>query len=544
MRGFRFRQPGSGFNVRGGVRISGAQTEITDRVRRAKKRVQCGQACSGLHEKHIPENGMLVGREIRVGTLDRIDGDENISTTPQGPDGTPGPGADRDGRRSDITARHGARHLPTRERRVGPSPPSFGTSRNIIQLPSVRRGKRRTDSFPVPEEDIESYMALMPIAYTARELNSHGGRLRPDRAAGDDFELDRNGFVKSVIDGFSDRAGTGDDEVGKVGGNVQHDPSPYYLTLLFLTICLLGFFYPNTRWTMAPAFIFSRRRKRRRYAPNIEICSPRFSYRASDIEFLLREPQPYENINELFVRHAFTVGHPDARIRVRRRTEFYAIGRKALAFACHGVRNTEQDVGEQQFGGLVVQYRPNERQTQGSFRYVRLLARKTIHQPVVTVPLASKPFDASGCGERTRRRVSSPTGLQFQLGWEDGNRFDDVNERVLRAAAYVAADQPIPPSSTPPSPSPSSVPYPGSSFPLGLASTADGENMCQCEYMMFDNFKWVKQRHYVVAKDGREYFDRYVVTYRLPNSNVQYDMFTYTEGLVHNRPIEAKFPYL
>ncbi|KAG8279564.1 hypothetical protein J6590_102029 [Homalodisca vitripennis] len=131
----------------------------------------------------------------------------------------------------------------------------------------------------------------------------------------------------------------------------------------------------------------------------------------------------------------------------------------------------------------------------------------------------------------------------FQLGWEDGNRFDDVNERVLRAATYVAADQPIPPS-TPPSPSPSSVPYPGPSFPVGLASTADGENVCQCEYMMFDNFKWVKQRHYVVAKDGREYFDRYVVTYRLPNSNVQYDMFTYTEGLVHNRPIEAKFPYL
>ncbi|KAG8314023.1 hypothetical protein J6590_102012 [Homalodisca vitripennis] len=107
------------------------------------------------------------------------------------------------------------------------------------------------------EEDMESYMALMPIAYTARELNSHGGRLRPDRVAGDDFELDRNGFVKYVIDGSSDRAGTGDDEVGKVGGNVQHDPTPYYVTLLFLTICLLGFFYPNTRWTIAPALIFS-----------------------------------------------------------------------------------------------------------------------------------------------------------------------------------------------------------------------------------------------------------------------------------------------
>lgn len=91
------------------------------------------------------------------------------------------------------------------------------------------------------------------------------------------------------------------------------------------------------------------------------------------------------------------------------------------------------------------------------------------------------------------------------------------------------ADQPIAPS-----PSPAGA----------LATTGDGENQCQCEYLMFDNFKWVKQRHYVVAKDGRDYFDRYVVTYRLPNSNVQYDMFTYSEGSIMNGPIESKFPFL
>lgn len=77
-----------------------------------------------------------------------------------------------------------------------------------------------------------------------------------------------------------------------------------------------------------------------------------------------------------------------------------------------------------------------------------------------------------------------------------------------------------------------------------LSFTGDGENQCQCEYLMFDNFKWVKQRHYVVAKDGREYFDRYVVTFRKRDSNVEYDMFTYTEGAVHNGQIEDKFKYL
>lgn len=77
-----------------------------------------------------------------------------------------------------------------------------------------------------------------------------------------------------------------------------------------------------------------------------------------------------------------------------------------------------------------------------------------------------------------------------------------------------------------------------------LASTGDGENQCQCEYLMFDNFKWVKQRHYVVTKDGREYYDRYVVTFRKRESNVEYDMFTHTEGSVHNGQIEDKFKYL
>lgn len=73
-----------------------------------------------------------------------------------------------------------------------------------------------------------------------------------------------------------------------------------------------------------------------------------------------------------------------------------------------------------------------------------------------------------------------------------------------------------------------------------LSFTGDGENQCHCEYLMFDNFKWVKQRHYVVAKDGREYFDRYVVTFRKRDSNVEY-IFTYMEGAVHIGQIEAKF---
>lgn len=77
-----------------------------------------------------------------------------------------------------------------------------------------------------------------------------------------------------------------------------------------------------------------------------------------------------------------------------------------------------------------------------------------------------------------------------------------------------------------------------------ISFAGDGENQCQCEYLMFDNFKWVKQRHYVVAKDGREYFDRYVVTFRKRDSNVEYDMFTYAEGMVHNGQIEDKFKHL
>lgn len=81
--------------------------------------------------------------------------------------------------------------------------------------------------------------------------------------------------------------------------------------------------------------------------------------------------------------------------------------------------------------------------------------------------------------------------------------------------------------------------------PSVKAAQADGcENRCQTEYLMYDNFKWVKQRHYVVAKDGREYFDRYVVTFRKRDSNVEYDMFTYAEGAVHNGQIEDKFKVL
>ena len=72
----------------------------------------------------------------------------------------------------------------------------------------------------------------------------------------------------------------------------------------------------------------------------------------------------------------------------------------------------------------------------------------------------------------------------------------------------------------------------------------DAENRCSCVYMVFENFRWEKQQHYAVVRDGREYFDRYVVTYRLPNSNVEYDMFTHSEGLVHAGPIESKFPNL
>lgn len=79
----------------------------------------------------------------------------------------------------------------------------------------------------------------------------------------------------------------------------------------------------------------------------------------------------------------------------------------------------------------------------------------------------------------------------------------------------------------------------------GAAAPANGgENGNQCEQLTIGNFKLVKQQHYTVDRNGREYFYRYVVTYRLPNSTTQHDMFTYTEGLVHAGPIENRFSHL
>lgn len=75
-------------------------------------------------------------------------------------------------------------------------------------------------------------------------------------------------------------------------------------------------------------------------------------------------------------------------------------------------------------------------------------------------------------------------------------------------------------------------------------TSAANENQCRCEYLMFDNFKWVKKRHYVVVKDGREYYDRYVVTFKKRDSNAEHDMFTYTEGAVHIGRIEDNFKHL
>lgn len=95
------------------------------------------------------------------------------------------------------------------------------------------------------------------------------------------------------------------------------------------------------------------------------------------------------------------------------------------------------------------------------------------------------------------------------------------------------ADDPAPPITNPPV-----------GTPVHDIATGAAGDQYQYEYLLFDNFRWVKQRHYVVAKDGREYFDRYMVTYKLPNTNVRYDMFTYAEGEVHNGHIENKFPYL
>lgn len=76
------------------------------------------------------------------------------------------------------------------------------------------------------------------------------------------------------------------------------------------------------------------------------------------------------------------------------------------------------------------------------------------------------------------------------------------------------------------------------------SSTTDIENQCHCEYLSFGNFKWIKKQHYAVVRDGREYFERYVVTYTLPNSHTEHDMFTYAEGLVKGVPIENRFSHM
>lgn len=132
-----------------------------------------------------------------------------------------------------------------------------------------------------PQEDIESYMSVMPIVYTARELNSNGGRLKPDAVYDGVFEVGADGSVHYVRNGvhhgpFSDTDPVSSETnrlVGSIkmpghvfsGHNSSTTPTQssgpvvqyWFVVVLFIAATLVGYFYPMTDWKLAVALLIS-----------------------------------------------------------------------------------------------------------------------------------------------------------------------------------------------------------------------------------------------------------------------------------------------
>ena len=124
-----------------------------------------------------------------------------------------------------------------------------------------------------PEEDLQSYMSIMPIVYAARELNSNGGRLKPKLVEDGEFELGEQGEIRYVKNGVHHGTVHNEDELSamvdeRLRQSVKpptpdwfHDrttavsPAPYYMALLFITMFLIGYYYPMRNWAMFVALL-------------------------------------------------------------------------------------------------------------------------------------------------------------------------------------------------------------------------------------------------------------------------------------------------
>lgn len=133
-----------------------------------------------------------------------------------------------------------------------------------------------------PDEDVQAYMALMPIVYAAREMNSHGGHLKPDAETDrSEVEVDEDGSVHYVKNGVRlAQINEGDDLLTGAervvcsvtlppqdrGRGTEARPTKtaaegglaaHYIVVLFIATLLIGHFYPTKHWTIAVALLIS-----------------------------------------------------------------------------------------------------------------------------------------------------------------------------------------------------------------------------------------------------------------------------------------------
>jgi len=129
--------------------------------------------------------------------------------------------------------------------------------------------------FITPEQDVRSFMAVMPIIYAARELNSNGGLLKPDQTDDGEFELGPDGRVQYIKNGLrhSDvldenvMSAALDDTLRRsiklpvpVQDNNEAITNPfwyYIMAVLFVTVCMVGYCYPEKGWAFVLVLLLS-----------------------------------------------------------------------------------------------------------------------------------------------------------------------------------------------------------------------------------------------------------------------------------------------
>lgn len=132
--------------------------------------------------------------------------------------------------------------------------------------------------FLTAEEDVQSHMAVMPIVYAARELNSNGGLLKPDRQTGEgEFIVNEDGTINYLKNHNSlHKTIVHEEEISSVVDQMLqssvHIPVPlpseteekniltknvtqYFAICLFIATCLIGYFYPRKNWTIVVGFM-------------------------------------------------------------------------------------------------------------------------------------------------------------------------------------------------------------------------------------------------------------------------------------------------